>query len=477
MYVSETHDTWSSLKRVDYPKFLNSVACAFDAAFPNVPHIFTLRKAKDEFGRPCEPYKWALEYREDVVRLDPTTRGVNGFQRFNVAIHLAPLNPTKSDYKFYKDYFGMDSADVKWSISYEAQYQFASRTSVRNFDSTERVTIIVLDRKSAMALHDLFGEASAGEPEFFDIGMPELHCEKKTPLSPRDRKAISRKAIKARENEKASEFQYDDFNIRLWHRADDKHPVESRASWSELVSFMQGSSQTLALESKSECPHFREGFFIDPLNHKLVGNIQTSKLIQLDIDSATRDPSELSAFLKINRLSHLMVNSFNSTPEKPRFHLLIPIDIAVCADDYHKIFKLLHADIVQKFGDAFEIDGSFKSINKKISMPCVSKYDGNILICETVSQNSIISEPAFLISSWYLNRVQIADQSVAGTNCNTHHGTLDHGDIEAIIEKWAVGPGVGKGGHHFYQAGLELKTALRIQCDCSDFGCKSKQIW
>jgi len=460
LYLSEAHDTWASLEKLGYQEFLDRLARAYEVSFPNTKHIFAVKRAKDKCGRPAEPYRWLHEDSELGLRLDPSSKGVNGLQHINVALHLVPINPSTYEYNFRKEYFGMTADDVKWAISYESQYQFASRTSYRDYESRSQVTIIVLDRNSAFALHKLFGEASAGEPKFFDIGIEELRSEKKKPLTDIERQAKSRRGKRIKENETTTNaFQYPDFRIREWKRIESHDPVEISCNWTEFVHLMWKNSRTLQIKSKIARPLYREGYFVDPASHTLAKNIQTSKLIQMDIDKATCDPKELSKFLLKNNLSHLIVSSFSSEPTNPRFHLLIPLSRAVCGDDYEAIFNLIRADIIQKFGgEAFEIEKAFKSFNKRLCMPCVSNYNGEIFIDGTL-RNKMTWKSSFLDVERYLNRIQIEDDrpGIALRQRRSEKTDISTSAIDRVIAKLAVPPGMGKGNDNFYQAGVELK--------------------
>lgn len=456
LYLSGELDTWADYKRLGYQNFLDRVAMAFDAAFPNTPHIYCAKKAKDEEGNEIAPYTWLHDETGLGQRLDPSAKGINGFQHYNAAIHLTPINPPTYAYNFKREFFEMQSDDVKMAVSYAAQYQFASRTSCRDYSNASHVTIIVLDQRSAMALYEMFGEACAGEPMFFDIGLEELQSEKPIAMTANERSQKRNRKNKMESNETKNQYQYENFLVRQWSRANCEEPIIVPASWNDLVMTMQRYSKQLELKSKSACPQLREGFFIDPNNHKLVSNIQTSKLIQMDVDKAKCDPNELSAFLKKNKLSHVIANSFSSQPLDQRFHLFIPLDRAVNGDDYQRIFKLILADILQKFDGAFEIDSSFKSINKRISMPCVSNFKGDLFIDGTVWADMMTYKVSFLDVERYLNRVQI-EFSSSTEDVVSSGKVADKENIEDILTKWAVAPGLGKGGRHFYQAGVDLK--------------------
>ncbi len=130
LYLSEAHDTWASLEKLGYQEFLDSVANAYEAAFPDAKHIIAIKKAKDKYGRPTEPYRWRHEDSGLGLRLDPSSKGVNGLQHINVALHLVPINPSTYEYNFRKEYFGMTADDVKWAITDHAIENIISKWAV-----------------------------------------------------------------------------------------------------------------------------------------------------------------------------------------------------------------------------------------------------------------------------------------------------------------------------------------------------------
>jgi hypothetical protein len=458
-YLSEGLDSRAALDKIGYQYFVDKAAAAFGEMFPDVPHIFTLSKPKDEFHRSSGEFAWPYERKGHGIRLDPSAKGENKFSDINVGIHLAPINPSTEEYNFRRQYLSMDSEAVKLAIFYEGQYQFFSRLSIRDYSSTKPVFMFTLDRKSADVLYAFYAEQCAAEPQFFDIGIEELRLERKKPKSAAERQASCQSRKRNIENlEITAKFQYDDFRLRLWEQADCKKPIEETLSWTELTAFMRNASKTLVVKAKKKCPQFREGYFTNPNDHRLVSNIITSKLLQIDIDLAKISPLKLSYFLRKHNISHIIMNSFSSTDERVRLHLLIPLTRAVCADDYKKLFNLICTDITVEFGDDFEMDKQIKSLNQKLNMPCVSEFGENIFI-ESVVWNELSDyATSFLDVERYLRRI-LPDVN-RSTTLSAHTSTsvaINIGDIESIIQKWAVAPDLGKGDHSFYQAGVDLK--------------------
>lgn len=467
LFVSEAHDTKYSLDKLGYQYFLDKAAVAHTARFGDAPHIYCTRKNKEKLGE--DPFVWRAH---NGIQLDPNAKGINGCQHINIAVHFAPLNPPTRTYKFKKQYFGMESEDLKAAIAYDGQYQFMSRTSIRNYDSQDDVYMIVLDRKSADELAKKFGPACAGPPEFFDIGIPELREEKSEAVDGKTRAKKCRTKKKLMDVVHDNTQQYEEFLFKQWSHKGCTEPVQVALSWNDIVHYLTNQANTVALKSKSNSMEFREGFFKDHENHKLRDNITSTKLLLFDVDKSTRSPAELSNFLKRNKISHLITNSFSSTAAEPRFHVIVPMSEAVNAENYKRIFKLLKADIRSMFGDAYEIEDKYSSMNHRISNPTISNFKGGFVIDGTVWQDIMTYTQDFLNVRFFLNeRNQIADYE--GTSCGYgKKSPINDNDADnettarTIVDRWAVAPGQGLGRKHFYQAGVDLKKAGFSHVEC-----------
>lgn len=472
-YFSEQDLSWYAMQQIGYQHFLDKAADAFEARFGNVEHIFCRKKNKAKLGE--EPFVWRLDSEHNPeakgIRKDPSSPGENGLQHINIALHLVPMNPPTRTFKFKKNYFGMDSAELKTAIAYNSQYQFMSRTGVRNFKSRDELHFFVLDKDSADELAFSFDGACACEPQFFDIGIPELSEEKKEAKSAKQRKAKQREKEKMLKNDHENTIQYDDFLFRQWSTKGDEEPKVFHRRWSEIVAFITHSATHEKLKSKSNSGEFREGFFKELSNHRTAGNLQSAKLMLMDIDKATRDPAELSAFLRRNNISHLIVHSFNSTPLEPRFHLIIPMSEAVNKENYARIFNLLKADIEAAFGGAFEVEEKYFSFNHRMSIPYVSNYKAQLIIDGSVWQDIMTYTHAFLDVRFFLyerNQVTNFKSKTPVDYSNVVKTTDANKDVLAreIIDRWAVTPGQGLGRKHFYNAGVDLKKAGFTYAEC-----------
>ena len=483
-FLSEDHGSWSKLQEIGYQHFLDKTKDAFVARFGNVEHIFCVKKNKPKLGE--EPFVWGLDNEHNAEgkghRLDPSAKGINGFQHVTYALHLVPLNPPTRTFRFKNDYFNMNGEALKAAIGYESHYQFASRTNARDFDDRRETHIFVLDRRAAEELAEKYGPACAGEPQFFDIGISEFSQVKDEAKTAKQRKAKQRERKKIEENDHENTIQYDDFLFRQWTHKGCTEPLVHHFTWSEIVTALSSLAKTQTLKSKYNSAEFREGFFADHSVHTCKGNIKSAKLMLFDIDKATRDPNELSAFLTRNNISHLIFHSFSSTPLEPRFHVIIPMSEAVNQQNYARIFNLLKADIEAAFGDAFEVEEKYFSFNHRMSNPYVSNFKADLIIDGTVWKDVMTYTHAFLDVRFFLNeRNEVVKLSKRAPTYDRKASSVSEKDkadtARQIIDNRAVAPGEKKGRDNFYDAGVELAKAGFSYIECVQILAENKHLF
>jgi hypothetical protein len=117
---------------------------------------------EDFFGPNDGDFLWVAnrDFRDDLFRSCPNaiqipniSQGLNSYQDRHKIAFLSALNPTPADFGFFRK-LGIDSDQVKAAFFYEPAYQAATRTSLRDPNSNEPVTIIVMDRATAEYVHE-----------------------------------------------------------------------------------------------------------------------------------------------------------------------------------------------------------------------------------------------------------------------------------------------------------------------------------
>lgn len=154
----------------------------------NQPSIFCMNNE-----RRGERHVWKLP---NSKRLSPDPRGINEFQDYNVAVHMAALNEHPDTYGFLERYFGIRPDQVKIATTWERIYQFIGRISIRSKDATDRILIFVADLSTALFLQSKIGCA---DPIVLNIGLETIGTAPKK----RGRKQIDRTPEEQREYERA----------------------------------------------------------------------------------------------------------------------------------------------------------------------------------------------------------------------------------------------------------------------------------
>jgi len=110
--------------------------------------------------------------------------GLNSYQHLHYATVISALNTTPAHYSFLSE-MGIDGDAVREGQYHQACYQAIMRTSLRDSNATEPVTIIVCDKSAALSLQALFAGATVSsiitginEPEKRRVGRPIAKSKK-----------------------------------------------------------------------------------------------------------------------------------------------------------------------------------------------------------------------------------------------------------------------------------------------------------
>ncbi|TWA28948.1 hypothetical protein FB004_101540 [Sinorhizobium medicae] len=455
--------------------FLDRAALVVQQRFGSVPHIFCVNKPEMERVngklRRKPPLKWALEESDEDEpnkgkRVSPDPNGINGLQDRNMAIHLAALNYGTMDFRFFEKFLSISSEEVVRAMTFERIAQFSGRTSIRDRDSAEKVSIITFDRRAAEYLHGLIG---CEAPEMIDLGIDELHEEKRMSEEEQKRSHVAaqqryreNEALKTRLAEHGLTEQQQGFGCRIWANFAANDASQDIAygalNLDDFVDLLRDAAEQ-EVKKKANLKQLRVGLFGDLDNHLTADNLISSNMLMMDFDGSTRRPEELADYLHSRNLTVILVQSFSSKYADPRFHMFIPLDASVNADNYRHIAKLVMADIKARFGDAFEIDTGFASVNKRMSMPCKSKFDADMFIFRRAWKDVLTNEYQFLNVVEYLNRQQPKKIKAAAEEnvlVQAESDPNDHVAMQAIVDEYAAQCGDGKRDALFKKAGYVL---------------------
>ncbi|OAE47865.1 hypothetical protein [Agrobacterium tumefaciens] len=460
-YVSEKPLTGKAVKKATAQTVFKKAAEIIEKEYPNRKYIFGINKMPN--GR---DYPWSTEG-TTATRLLVHAHGQTGYSDIDMAVYLATQYYDPATYKFLYEVFGIGSHEVWKSFTFDRFYQFALRICARNRDNTKPFTIVAPDRACAFELSRLFG--CANEPRLLDLGIDEFReeeNEKATPVNAKERQRKSRENRKKMNEDHENTHQYDQYRMIFWNNKYAKQLLVKPMPWSDIAEILEDQHQAYSPKNKTEAICFREGDIADEQNHKLVGNIRATKIVILDMDIVKRDPQDLSDFLAENGWSHLIFNSFSSTPLEPHIRVIIGLSEAVNPANYLRIVNLLKDDIDAKFGaGTYEIDGSKLTINNKFHSPSISQFKAPLFIKRNIRKDGHF-ELRFLDVRWFISRNTAGVSKPIAANTNVKLLAPVKEAIDDIIERFAVQQGEGKGSYNFHQAAVELKKADVSQGDC-----------
>lgn len=118
-----------------------------------------------------DSYYWTTNdkstFRLPGKKLPVVTRGLNGYTGYNTCIFMVACNAHPQAEEYLKDLFNLTREDVLKEYETEQFYQFLYRSCVRNYKSSERVTVYVYDNEIANSI-------PSGTVSKIDIGLSSL---------------------------------------------------------------------------------------------------------------------------------------------------------------------------------------------------------------------------------------------------------------------------------------------------------------
>lgn len=458
LYVSNKKLTGEEIGRITHRELFDRADDAIKRNFPEKQYIFGINK--DRYGRDIA---WNAEG-STGTRVQLVSHGQNAFKHIDMAVYLAAQFYDPATYKFVEEVFGI-TGDELTRDTYDRMFQFLMRCSARDKDCEREFVWIVPDIHSAQYLQEKMPVAKL---EFLDIGIPGLNEENTMNQTPEDRRRINTEnKAKKRETERMikegheNTTQYDNFKVIVWANKYAQELVTHDLSWFDLGALFRQDHETYNPKNKSAARCFREGLLADVSNHKLVSNLQSTRLILMDMDIVKRDPQDLSDYFARQNISHYIFNSYSSTPLEPRIRVAIGLSEAVNPANYIRIMNLLQADIDAAFGKGtYVIDGSKFTVNTKFHSPSVPQFKSSIFIEKQCGMNGFKVEAAFLDVRWFLSRnIPISKIETISPRSSEARLAPVKEAVEDILDRWSVAPGQGLGSFNFHQAVVDLKKA------------------
>lgn len=123
---------------------------------------------------PVDSYYWTTNdkstFRLPGKKVPMVTRGLNGYTGYDTCIFMVACNPHPQAEEYLNDLFDLTREDALKEYETEQFYQFLYRSCVRNYKSTERVTVYVYDNVIANSI-------PSGSVEKIDIGLSSLKTQ------------------------------------------------------------------------------------------------------------------------------------------------------------------------------------------------------------------------------------------------------------------------------------------------------------
>ena len=302
-------------------------------------------------------------------RLPNSPHGLNHYQHIHNVAVLSALNPPPAHFAFL-DALGFDSREVKRAGYWQAVYQAVMRGSPRNPEDMYPKTVIVMDRATADWLASMFPgcavEALGGIDGIPAKGTPGRRniydCEADRKRAHRDqfkselrialdlvvggeRAARHRSPAVAELRRQMSEFGFgEDTTLTVAGRANldaiggtvyasiyhaeplDFFPLDDVEAFIDGLRYFHQFTHTSKEMNGLISPAIFDPSLSDETSRG-IANIRAVWGIWLDNDGGDLTHDEFARLFP--RLRMIIVNSYSSTPEKPRWRVFIPTTVAM----------------------------------------------------------------------------------------------------------------------------------------------------
>ena len=373
--------------------------------------------ADDTFGKaPC-------------VRLPNTSHGLNTYQHLHDAVLLSALNPPPAHFGFLAS-VGIDGDAVRTALYRQQLYQAACRISLRNPSDANAKLVVVPDKSTAEWLAQKFPGCGlaplAGMPQLQKgkPGRPRLHesdaaRKAKKRAEQKARRTAELAALRAAETCPENTF-IEGINGHFGEAAEppvwatlytslfdtepslhlrcatwDRFAACLRASWQDAIS---GKGETAKLIPSHMDPAYSakrdraatcngvplpagagwaDGSGVvgavaadcEGASRRGGDNVVSARMVALDNDGGDLSAAEFARLMRGTKM--LVVNSYSSTPEAPRWRAYMPTDVPVTGE----IYGLLTRRIMQRLKAAGYWSKEALAINPNIKSRLTHGFD------------------------------------------------------------------------------------------------------
>ena len=461
----------------------------------------------------AEPFVWQINKRFAVspfgshaTRLPHKPHGINNYSDVHNVAFLSSLNPSSDQFRFLESK-GLSSQEVRTITYYSTAYQAVMRTSLRNPHDFTPKRIVVPDRDAAEYLHKLL---PGSRIERLDVGLPSDHCCPKQGGRPRkhpsDRDRVA--AHRQKQKEKKQQMMKDLGKLSAQYATGEEGIEGDRACCNEtgyylITHFVTGRplAGTIYFDKRALIPHWylvcsNETQFIQFLHEshsRIVSCKEDAFLISPAIFDPTRSDEPGRKYEHIVYLRHfwldfengeltceqfgdlfpkigmVTMNSYNHTPENPRFRIVILTADIMTPD----VYKLLFDNVVKKLEDAgywtqqkketeppgsmrrSGLDWSKRPPTSLFYLPCQAKNPEHSFFGHQPGE--AIDPQQWLEHSAVEPHVEFGPRE---SDRPALRRPVNENKVQAAIKQWRTSTSIpGKGNDMFFQLAVDLRSA------------------
>jgi hypothetical protein len=369
-----TERDWS--KRLRDEKASSDAGCTVQEAmrdasvnlFGAVPHVYMVNRDAEELMEGTG------------TKLPNSPHGLNQFQHIDNAVIYSALNLSPGHIRFL-DSRGISSDEVRGAITYQATYQAALRTSLRDVESTTPKSMVVQDRGCAQYIAALFpgcqveklasdirvGNKPAGKGRGRDVcpadRMKALREEKKLRLAVGtelvngfgDAGGAAEYCVHTLKDSLVGERKTPLIGMSLFEDKRSSMPFAT-IPWMSVDAFIADlRTMSHLVHARKEDNRLISPSIFDPELAARANGEKATKRGRINVVSSVgiwldNDGGDLSVDEFVDLFPHYRIvvyNSYSSTPEARRWRVFIPTSHAMTADLYLEITNQLKVVIEQ----------------------------------------------------------------------------------------------------------------------------------
>ena len=295
------------------------------------------------------------------IRIPVISHGLNKFDTFHNIYFSPALNRMPKHSKMLEE-LGVDSVYLARASSHEIAYQGILRTSMRNPEATEEVTVVVVDKATAESLARLFPECTIGAVDGVarktTSNFSQSNCDKTNKL----KKLQSLLALNSPSRYDIESLNYNCNSIKTKGITIQNETIQASfiktikdtelrsfsGSKLEFVSYLSKTFTSNLIKEKDETYLFNLSSY-NSANDRHLENVHHSDGVIVDIDNGDLSPEEFKQIFTEKGYSFCMMNSFSRSVEKPNNYRVIFFVKGIINDDVYRDIQIHIQNTVKEF--------------------------------------------------------------------------------------------------------------------------------